>query len=81
MASFHSWSFFSGMLSGMFIRYTDILPILGGFVLGLTVQKLPDMMILDNMPLFLQSGYFNLIETVNHKLGGGEKAKLQFKKK
>lgn len=77
--SHNSWSFFSGMLTGMFIRYTDILPILGGFILGLSVQKLPDF--LDHMPLFIQNGYDQMLEMVTNKLNGNKKLKIAFKKK
>jgi hypothetical protein len=37
--SFSSFSYFTGVLTGMVIRWTDIVPICGGFVLGLTFSR------------------------------------------
>lgn len=79
----NSWTFITGVMLGLFIRYTDILPIMGGFVMGLTVQKLPEIMNMDFMPTLLQGGYYQLVESINQRLVGRtktKKTKLNLKK-
>lgn len=52
--NFNSWSFMSGMIIGMVIRSTDLLPILGGFLLGISIARIPEFIVVDQFPRFLQ---------------------------
>ena len=38
----HVSSYFMGVLTGIVIRWTDIIPIVGGFLLGLSIKQIPD---------------------------------------
>jgi len=51
---FNSWSFFSGMLVGMVFRWSDLLPMMGGFLLGISVTKIPEIVVVDHFPRYLQ---------------------------
>lgn len=47
---FNSNSFFVGFITGLFIQWTNIVPVLGAFVLGLSIQNLPEAIDLRNIP-------------------------------
>ena len=53
--NFNSWSFFTGMLVGVIIRWTDLLPITFGFVIGLTVRHIPHLINLNDFPMTVQN--------------------------
>ncbi len=54
---FNPISFWCGVISGMIIRSTDILPMFGGFLLGLSVKKLPNFLNFHFLPKILQDYY------------------------
>jgi hypothetical protein len=66
--TFNAFSYFSGVLTGLIIDWTDILPILGGFVLGLSVKRLPEFINIQDLPFFIQNyiQYFKLIGNGNN---------------
>jgi Kef-type K+ transport system membrane component KefB len=49
-AVFNGFSFFSGVFTGFILRWTDIIPILGGFIFGMTVRRIPDLVNMDGIP-------------------------------
>ena len=53
MYHFDSISYFTGVLTGMIIRWTDIIPIFGGFLLGISIKKLPEFVDLTTLPINL----------------------------
>lgn len=52
---FNGFSFFSGVFTGFILRWTDIIPIIGGFMLGLTVRKIPDFINLNDLPPIIKN--------------------------
>lgn len=65
--AFNSFSYFSGVLSGLIIKWTDIIPILGGFILGISVKKMPEFINITDLPIFAQNyiTYFKNIGNSN----------------
>lgn len=61
--TFNTFSYCSGLLTGLIIRWTDIVPILGGFVLGLSVKKMPEFINTNDLPLFIQN-YVNYFKGI-----------------
>lgn len=53
--NFNSWSFFTGMLVGIIIRWTDLLPITFGFAIGLTVRHIPYLINFNDFPMTVQN--------------------------
>ena len=47
---FNSWSFTIGVLTGFSLRMTDVVPLLGGFIFGLCVKNLPEIVQLRQFP-------------------------------
>lgn len=52
--NFNAFSFFSGMLAGLIIKWTDIIPIFGGFMLGMSVKKLPEFISYNDLPVSIR---------------------------
>ena len=52
---FDTSSYFTGVLTGMVIRWTDIVPIFGGFLLGISFKRLPEFVDLSALPISLQN--------------------------
>ena len=53
--SFHTMSYFSGIISGLVIKWTDIIPLTAGFCLGLMVKKMPEFVNMSELPIFVQN--------------------------
>ena len=53
--TFNTFSYFSGILTGLILDWTDIIPILGGFLLGLSVKKLPEFININDLPLSIKN--------------------------
>lgn len=51
---FNSWSYTLGLISGYVIRMTDIVPLFSGFIFGLCVRNLPDIIQLKQFPMKIQ---------------------------
>jgi hypothetical protein len=49
----HSFSF--GFVAGIMLKWTDLIPITGGFIIGFSIQRIPD--ITTKIPEFLTSLY------------------------
>jgi len=60
--SFNSFSYLSGILTGMIIKWTDIIPIIGGFCLGLAVKNLPELFDINELPNIAKN-YFMLFKS------------------
>jgi len=75
--TFNTFSFFSGMLAGMIIKWTDIIPILGGFALGLSVKKLPEFINYNDLPAFVRKylDYFTRFTTTEEIIPAPERRK------
>lgn len=80
-ASFNFWTFFTGFTAGMIVRSTDIFPLMSGLILGLTIQNLPSLLQMENIPGFLANGYDSLIDTITGTLSREGSKKLKLKKK
>ena len=52
--NFNSWSFFVGIVIGMIIRSTDMLPMLGGLLMGVSIARVPDFIVVEQFPETLQ---------------------------
>lgn len=50
MSSLDGTSYLMGVLSGMILKWTDIIPIMGGFLLGLSVKQLPQLIKYEDLP-------------------------------
>lgn len=63
--TFSGFSFFSGVFTGFVLRWTDIIPIIGGFVLGFTVRKLPGFVNLNDLPPMIKNYLFIFVNQMN----------------
>lgn len=74
---FDSFSFISGILTGLIVRWTDIIPIVGGFVLGLSVKKMPEIININDLPPFVQKyiNYFIVSSPKTETLNNGVSVK------
>lgn len=43
--------FLIGLLTGLFLQWANIIPVMGAFALGLSIRKLPDMIDLSQIPV------------------------------
>ena len=50
MSNFNSNSFLTGFITGLFIQWTNIVPVLGAFVLGLSIRNIPELIDLRDLP-------------------------------
>lgn len=73
----NGFSFFSGVFTGFVLRWTDIVPIIGGFVLGFTVRKLPGFINLNDLPPLIKE-YLSLFID---KMPGSQKSTKKSKEK
>lgn len=55
MSNFNSNSFFTGFITGLFIQWTNIIPVLGAFVLGLSIRNIPELIDLRDLPANIMS--------------------------
>jgi hypothetical protein len=87
---FSGWSFMTGMISGMIIRYTDVVPIIGGIILGFSINRLPEVLNFNDLPnkVRLYVKRFNdtvasteILETNKEVVETTETKKLDLKKK
>ena len=53
-SEFNSWSFTLGLMTGFTLRSTDVVPLIGGFIFGLCVRNLPDVIQLQQFPTKIQ---------------------------
>ena len=60
--TFNAFSFFSGTLTGLILDWTDIIPILGGFILGFSVKKMPEFMNTNDIPVFIKKYIFDHLQ-------------------
>lgn len=54
-SNFNSNSFFTGFITGLFIQWTNIIPVLGAFVLGLSIRNIPELIDLRELPANVMS--------------------------
>jgi len=59
--SFNGISYASGVLTGLILKWTDILPIVGGFCLGLTVRSVPDLFEIHDVQGFMKKCFQQLM--------------------
>lgn len=59
--NFNTFSYLSGVLTGMIIDWTDIVPLMTGFVLGLSIKKMPEFVNVNDLPKYMQQ-YVNGIK-------------------
>jgi hypothetical protein len=57
---FNTFSYLSGVLTGMIIDWTDIVPLMTGFVLGLSIKKMPEFVNVNDLPKYIQNYANNL---------------------
>jgi len=55
MNNFNTFSYLSGVLTGMIIDWTDIVPLLTGFVLGISIKKMPEFVNVGDLPKNMQN--------------------------
>lgn len=70
--SFHTFSYFSGLISGLILKWTDIVPILGGFILGVSIRKVPEMFNPEDIPLYVTQ-YFQYYKELYNKKKNNKK--------
>lgn len=51
--AFNSFSYFSGVISGMILKWTDIIPITGGIIIGLTLKQIPQFLNPNEIPVYV----------------------------
>jgi len=63
--TFSAMSYFAGVVSGLVIKWSDIIPLTAGFCLGIMVKKMPEFININEIPTFLQNyiKYFKNIGT------------------
>lgn len=71
---FNAFSFFSGMLAGLIIKWTDIIPIFGGFMLGMSVKKLPEFISYNDLPYSIRK-YLDYFTATTQQIPPEEPAK------
>lgn len=51
-----------GVLTGLIVKWTDIVPIIGGFMLGITVSRIaPEFISVSELPVAIQSKINDLL--------------------
>lgn len=55
MSEFHGTSFFSGMFMGMILSWSNILPMMCGVFLGMSITKLPEIVNFESLPAVLKN--------------------------
>ena len=55
MNNFNTFSYLSGVLTGLIIDWTDIVPLLTGFVLGISIKKMPEFVNVGDLPKNMQN--------------------------
>lgn len=51
---FHGFSFFSGVFTGFVLRWTDFVPVLGGFLFGFSMRRMPNLINLESVPKWIK---------------------------
>lgn len=65
--------FMGGLICGLILRYTDVLPIIGGFALGVAVKQLPDVINKDTIPNTFSKLSGNIYGYMNNFKGNEKK--------
>ncbi len=73
----HPFSYFAGLMSGMILRWTDIIPIIGGVIIGFSIKKIPNIIKFEELPVPVQSYYNYLSQLTNQQI---DKVKKSVKK-
>jgi hypothetical protein len=58
---FNTFSYLSGVLTGMIIDWTDIVPLMTGLILGLSIKQMPEFVNVNDLPKYAQQ-YANKIK-------------------
>ena len=57
--------FLLGLALGVFLRWSDVVPLVAGIVIGFTVQKVPDVITTSELPKTIQS-YVQQLKKINN---------------
>jgi hypothetical protein len=55
MTEFHGSSFFSGMFMGVILSWSNILPMMCGVFLGMSITKLPEIVNFESLPTIFKN--------------------------
>lgn len=60
-------SFLFGIMAGIILRWTDVIPLVAGVIIGVSIKKLPEIVNIVDLPANIQN-YIKQIKSVNSDL-------------
>lgn len=57
-------SFLFGIMAGIILRWTDVIPLVSGVIIGVSIKKVPDIISLTELPTNIQN-YIKHIKSMN----------------